>query len=74
MNSLLTDDFLVCFAALPEEVRERARQAYRLWRDNPDILVWHRWTDPNEPERWRLVAYTGQPGSERVLTKLKKGF
>ncbi len=24
-----------CFAGLPEEVREQARRAYRLWRANP---------------------------------------
>ena len=24
-----------CFARLPEEVREQARRAYRLWRANP---------------------------------------
>ena len=26
---------MACFARLPEEVRERAKQAYRLWRENP---------------------------------------
>ena len=35
MNSILTEDFLACFAALPAEVREQARRAYRLWRTNP---------------------------------------
>ncbi len=35
MNSILTEDFLACFAALPAEVREHARRAYRLWRTNP---------------------------------------
>ncbi len=24
-----------CFARLPDEVREQARRAYRLWRANP---------------------------------------
>lgn len=35
MTSILTEDFLTCFAALPTEVREQARRAYRLWRTNP---------------------------------------
>lgn len=34
MNSVVTEDFLACFAALPAEVREQARRAYRLWRTN----------------------------------------
>lgn len=35
MNSIVTDDFIDCFARLPDEVREQARRAYRLWRTNP---------------------------------------
>jgi hypothetical protein len=35
VTSLLTDDFRACFAALPAEVREQARQAYQRWRENP---------------------------------------
>ncbi len=35
MNSQLTDEFLVCFARLPDGVKEQARKAYRLWRDDP---------------------------------------
>jgi hypothetical protein len=35
MNSVVTEDFLACFAALPAEVREHARRAYQLWRANP---------------------------------------
>ena len=35
MNSIVTDDFMVCFAALPAEIREHARRSYRLWRVNP---------------------------------------
>jgi hypothetical protein len=31
MNSLVTDDFVECYARLPAEVREQARRAYRLW-------------------------------------------
>ena len=36
MNSQLTDDFLACFAKLPNNVKEQARKAYKLWRDNPN--------------------------------------
>ena len=35
MKSLVTDDFLACFAKLPEEVKEQARRGYALWRQNP---------------------------------------
>jgi hypothetical protein len=35
MNSQITDDFLACFARLPEAVKAQARKAYRLWRENP---------------------------------------
>ena len=35
MNSQLTEDFLSCYARLPANVREQARRAYRLWRDDP---------------------------------------
>lgn len=35
MNSIVTEDFINCFARLPEEVQEHARRAYRLWRANP---------------------------------------
>ncbi len=35
MNSRLTDDFLACFAKLPEAVKEQARKAYKLWRADP---------------------------------------
>jgi hypothetical protein len=35
VNSQLTQDFLACFARLPEAVREQARRCYRMWRDNP---------------------------------------
>jgi hypothetical protein len=32
LNSQVTDDFLACFAALPDAVKAQARKAYRLWR------------------------------------------
>ena len=35
MNSQLTDDFLACFAKLPDRVKAQARKSYRLWRENP---------------------------------------
>lgn len=36
MKSRLTRRFRRAFAALPDDVKERARDAYRLFRDNPD--------------------------------------
>lgn len=35
MKSRLTRRFRRAFAELPDEVKERARDAYRLFRDNP---------------------------------------
>lgn len=37
MNSHITRSFREAFRALTPEVRERARSAYRLWRENPDV-------------------------------------
>jgi hypothetical protein len=37
MNSHITRSFREAFAALPPEVQERARKAYRLWRERPDL-------------------------------------
>lgn len=37
MNSHITRSFRDAFRTLPSEVRERARRAYRLWRENPDL-------------------------------------
>lgn len=36
MNSYLTEDFLACFGRLPQNVKEKARKKYRLWRQNPN--------------------------------------
>lgn len=35
MNSQINEDFLVCFAQLPDAVKALARKCYRLWRQNP---------------------------------------
>jgi hypothetical protein len=35
VNSYVTEDFVAIFATLPEEVKVRARKAYRQWRENP---------------------------------------
>ena len=35
MKSSTTPDFWRTFAALPPQVKARAKVAYRLWRDNP---------------------------------------
>jgi hypothetical protein len=35
VNSQVTEEFLACFARLPDAVKTQARKAYRLWRNNP---------------------------------------
>jgi hypothetical protein len=35
VNSIVTADFMACFARLPREVQEQARRAYLIWRSNP---------------------------------------
>ncbi len=35
MKSQTTESFWKHYWALPPEIRQRARQAYRLWQDNP---------------------------------------
>ena len=37
MNSRTTKSFRESFRKLPRDVRERARRAYRLWRENPEL-------------------------------------
>jgi len=34
LNSQVTDDFLACFAALPDAVKAQAGKAYRLWQQD----------------------------------------
>jgi hypothetical protein len=36
MKSELTDEFIQCFAKLPERVQKTARKNYKLWQQNPD--------------------------------------
>ncbi len=35
MKSELTDEFIECFADLPERVQKTARKNYKLWKQNP---------------------------------------
>lgn len=35
MKSYINDDFLKAYRRLPKDVREQARKAYQLFRDNP---------------------------------------
>ncbi len=35
MKSQINDDFLKAYRKLPKDMREHARKAYRLFRDNP---------------------------------------
>jgi hypothetical protein len=37
MKSRTTHSFRQTFRALPVEVQERAKMAYQLWRENPDL-------------------------------------
>ena len=37
MRSRTTRSFRDAFRALPPEIRKRARKAYALWRDNPNL-------------------------------------
>jgi hypothetical protein len=34
VNSCVTEDFLVYYRQLPAQIRDQARKAYRLWRQN----------------------------------------
>ena len=34
MTSIVTEDYLACFSALPAKVREQTRRAYRMWKGN----------------------------------------
>ncbi len=35
MKSELTEEFLKCFAQLPDRVKQTARKNYQLWKQNP---------------------------------------
>ena len=48
MNSYLTEDFLTCFRRLPQNIKEKARKNYRLWRQNHPSLQFKR-VHPTEP-------------------------
>ncbi len=37
MNSRTTRSFREAFRALPPDIKDRAREAYRLWRANPQL-------------------------------------
>ncbi len=37
MNSHTTRSFREAFKALPPDVQQRAREAYKLWRENPNL-------------------------------------
>jgi hypothetical protein len=38
LKSQVSEDFLDCFARLPESVKALARKSYRLWKENPAHL------------------------------------
>lgn len=35
MNSQITENFVECFARLPDAVKAQARKSYRLWKQDP---------------------------------------
>jgi hypothetical protein len=35
LKSQVTEDFVACFARLPDSVKTQAQKSYRLWRANP---------------------------------------
>jgi hypothetical protein len=35
LKSRVTEDFVACFARLPDAIKAAARKNYRLWRSNP---------------------------------------
>jgi hypothetical protein len=35
LNSKVTEDFVACFARLPESVKAQSRKSYRRWRADP---------------------------------------
>ncbi|RIK42053.1 MAG: hypothetical protein DCC55_09940 [Chloroflexi bacterium] len=37
MNSRTTRSFRAAYRALPPDIRQRVRNAYRLWRENPAL-------------------------------------
>ena len=67
MTSIVTKDFLQCFARLPEEIRARARSAYRTWQANPSHRGLH-----FKPVRGHADLYSVRIGrSWRALGTLK---
>jgi hypothetical protein len=50
MNSFLMEEFIVFYRALPDVVRQQARQAYALFRENPHHpSLWFRRVHPTRP-------------------------
>jgi len=65
VKSRVTDDFVKCFAKLPDPIKSRAHKNYRLWRANPAHPGLHfkriHATEPIYSVRaglgWRAVGY-----------------
>ena len=67
MNSIVTKDFLDCFARLPDEIKTRARRAYRTWHADPSSRGLH-----FKPVRGQADLYSVRIGrSWRALGTLK---
>ncbi len=90
MKSELTDEFLECFANLPERVKQTARKNYQLWKENPyHPSLEFKKLNTKEPLYsvrigigWRVVGVLKNPdtiiwfwiGSHNEYDKLLKNF
>ena len=56
---------------------ELAQFEERWWNSGrnwfPKERLWHRWSDPGDPDRWVAVVYTGY-AEPIVYARIKKGF
>ena len=70
MNSFLLPQFFVCYRALPEQVRQQARQAYPLFQQDPQHLsLRFRQVHPTRPIFSARVGCTiEQWGPGRAMT------
>jgi hypothetical protein len=41
VKSRVTEDFVACFARLPDAVKAQARKSYQMWRSNPSHPALH---------------------------------
>ncbi len=84
VNSRVTEDFLACFAVLPEAIKSQARRAYRRWRQNPSHPALHsnecmigspstRFESALVGESWACWRATRSPGFGLAPTRSTTG-